>query len=138
MLGNRAIIATECLYRIALGRGKPVPCREICDAVGYTVSSLERAFLVPLKQRGFIRAVHGRIGGYLLTRHPAQISLGEVDIAFSEEDTAVNLPETPPVREVWDLLRQVTHNRLKQYTIATILTWEKVEEEIKGENDDPS
>ena len=66
--------------------------------------------LIELKAQGIARSVRGKEGGYLLSRPPAEISLGDVLRAVHGsifDSPALNDPDcAPELRQAWQHLQQ--------------------------------
>lgn len=83
-------------------RQGPVTIGQIAEAQKIPVRFLE-AILRQLKQAGLAQSVRGKEGGYLLSREPHEISMGEVIRLFEgplvavgksdEESTPINVPD---------------------------------------------
>jgi Rrf2 family cysteine metabolism transcriptional repressor len=57
--------------------GEPVTIHEMASRIDAPVKFLEQV-LLELKKGGFIESRRGKIGGYLLSKHPKTITVGEV------------------------------------------------------------
>jgi Rrf2 family protein len=55
----------------------PVTISELARRADIPIKFLEQ-ILLDLKRGGFVESRRGKIGGYLLTRHPSQIKIGQV------------------------------------------------------------
>lgn len=55
----------------------PVTIQELATRADIPAKFLEQ-ILIGLKRGGFVQSKRGKVGGYLLARHPSRISLGEV------------------------------------------------------------
>lgn len=56
---------------------EPVTIHELAERADIPVKFLEQ-ILLDLKSAGFVESRRGKIGGYLLARHPSKIKLGEI------------------------------------------------------------
>jgi len=56
---------------------EPVTIHELAKRADIPVKFLEQ-ILLDLKSAGFVESRRGKIGGYLLARHPREIKLGEI------------------------------------------------------------
>lgn len=54
-----------------------IPMKEIAERQGISLKYLER-FVPALSKSGFIEGVHGKGGGYRLTRKPEEYTVGEI------------------------------------------------------------
>ena len=74
----------RCLVQLARKEGcEPLSAREIAEAEGLSVEYVTQ-LLVRLRQAGLVRSVRGSRGGFLLTRAPADLTMGDVTRALGE------------------------------------------------------
>ncbi len=77
-LSTRSRYGTRMLLDIAENsNGKPVSVSEVSGRLGVSVKYLEQ-LIRPLKRGGYLESVRGPKGGHMLTRPPAEITVGEV------------------------------------------------------------
>ena len=57
--------------------GVPVPLRDVAQRQDISDKYLEQ-IVTPLSRAGLVRSVRGAGGGYLLTRDPAEYTVGEI------------------------------------------------------------
>lgn len=69
--------ALKAVLDLALNHGKLVTIHELAARADIPIKFLEQV-LLDLKKGGFVESRRGKIGGYLLAKHPSQIKLGEV------------------------------------------------------------
>jgi len=69
--------ALKAVLGLALNSGKLVTIHDLAKHTDIPVKFLEQV-LLDLKKGGFVESRRGKIGGYLLAKHPSQIKLGEV------------------------------------------------------------
>ncbi len=67
----------------------PVPLRAIAERQGISESYLEQVFAL-LRKAGLVKAVRGSYGGYVLTRPPDNITVGEIIHALEGPLVSVN------------------------------------------------
>lgn len=78
MLTQRSRYALRALIVLARGGGSlPVPISAIAADQKLPRKFLE-IILLELKNGGLVASTRGKMGGYRLTRHPSQISFGEI------------------------------------------------------------
>jgi len=73
----RGDYALKAILDLALNSGKLITIHDLAKHTDIPVKFLEQV-LLDLKQGGFVESKRGKIGGYLLAKHPSQIKLGEV------------------------------------------------------------
>jgi Rrf2 family protein len=78
MLSQKARYALHALIVLAEhGAGEPKMIADIAEDARVPRKFLEQ-ILLDLKRRGIVRSLRGRAGGYLLGRHPKNITFAEV------------------------------------------------------------
>lgn len=83
MISQKCQYALRAIFELAKHCGEgPVTIAEIAEAEAIPARFLE-VILGQLKQAGFVESRRGRDGGYLLSRRPAGLTVGEV-IRFIE------------------------------------------------------
>jgi Rrf2 family protein len=76
-LSNRGLYGIKALYELARRYGDvPVAIREISERHGLPVPFLEQV-LNRLKRAGIVESRRGTNGGYVLSREPSEITLGD-------------------------------------------------------------
>jgi Rrf2 family protein len=74
----------RCLVQLAgHGGGTPVSAREIAEAEGLSVEYVTQ-LLVRLRHAGLVTSVRGSRGGFLLSRTPESVTMGDVTRALGE------------------------------------------------------
>lgn len=77
-LSKKGEYGVRAMFEIAMNYGKgPITIREISDIQDISIPYLEQ-LLNRLRREGLIKSVRGPGGGYILTRNPRNITLGEV------------------------------------------------------------
>lgn len=109
----------------------PVPMHSIAEQQSLSERYLEQ-LLIPLKQAGLVRSVRGAQGGYILGRHPKEITAGDVirvlegpigpvdciSEAFPEE---CNRAEQCVTRIVWCQVRDAIKDVLDSFTLEDLM-----------------
>ena len=76
-LSNRGLYGIKALYELSLHYGcEPMTIREITERHGMPVPFLEQV-LYRLKRSGLVKSRRGVKGGYVLSRHPCEITIGD-------------------------------------------------------------
>lgn len=73
--GRYAVMAMVGLA--SFSRGNPVPLKEIAQQEAIPIAYLQQLF-VKLRKRNLVKSVRGPGGGFILARHPSEITIGEV------------------------------------------------------------
>ena len=76
-LSNRGLYGIKALYELSRNYGnEPLAIREISKRHGMPVPFLEQV-LYRLKRSGLVKSCRGVNGGYLLSRHPREVTIGD-------------------------------------------------------------
>lgn len=106
----------------------PVQLGDIAKRQDISVKYLEQ-IIIPLKKANFIESIRGPKGGHILTRPPAEISVGEI-VAILEE--GVSLTECSehaeiceradfcPTRLVWKEASKAMFDKLQSISLADL------------------
>jgi len=73
--GRYAVMALVSLAEVS--RGNPVPIQLIAKQESIPESYLQQLFL-RLRKRNLVKSVRGPGGGFILARHPSEITVGEI------------------------------------------------------------
>lgn len=117
--------------------GEPVTIHDVAKRIDAPVKFLEQV-LLELKRGGFIESRRGKIGGYLLSKPPAKITLGEV-VRFIEgpiEPIACVKNGYSKCRDVHKCVFRDIWRRVAEGTTAIVdnVTFEELALKIKSEN----
>ncbi|OHX54288.1 Rrf2 family transcriptional regulator [Planococcus salinarum] len=109
---------------IALGKeyGEgPLPLRKIAAEHDLSEAYLEQ-LVAPLRNAGLVKSVRGAYGGYMLSRHPKEISAGDVIRVLEGPIQPVEgiEDEDQPQRELWIRIRDAVKNVLDTTTIEDL------------------
>ncbi|MCH4825664.1 MAG: Rrf2 family transcriptional regulator [Planococcus sp. (in: firmicutes)] len=106
----------------------PLPLRKIAAQNDLSEAYLEQ-LVGPLRNSGLVKSVRGAYGGYMLTRHPKEISAGDVIRVLEGPIQPVEgiEDEKQPQRELWVRIRDAVKNVLDTTTIEDL---------ANAENDD--
>lgn len=81
--------------------------------------------LLHLKQFGIIKSVRGKSGGYLLNKHPKEVSLSDILTFFDGSHLQLNerkeeLNDNHVMNLFWDEIKQVITEKLQSIDFETI------------------
>lgn len=118
---------------IALGKqyGEgPVPLRKIAADNDLSEAYLEQ-LVAPLRNSGLVKSVRGAYGGYMLAKHPKEISAGDVIRILEGPIQPVEgiEDEAQPQRELWVRIRDAVKNVLDTTSIEDLANQEETETE---------
>ena len=87
MISTKGRYSIRILLDLAIHRnGEYIPMQDVAERLGISLKYIERILPV-LKENGLIDSVHGKGGGYKLTREPDQYTLWEI-LRLTEGDLA--------------------------------------------------
>jgi len=116
-------------------REKPVGLKEISKKLGISLRYLEQ-LVVPLKNAALLKSVAGKYGGYLLTREPGQIKVGEiVEVAMGpislinclENNYECKYLDVCITRRMWGLVNSNITDILYDYSLQDLSEKKMVE-----------
>jgi Rrf2 family iron-sulfur cluster assembly transcriptional regulator len=125
-VSTRGDYAARALLSLALhGNDRPTSVKEIAERTTLPQPYLEQ-ILLAVKGAGLVRSKRGVGGGYVLARHPREITLA--DIVSAVEGPQLPLAEHPDhceghciLQEVWVCVSEETRRYLEQVTLAELV-----------------
>jgi len=110
----------------------PLPLREIAEQESISLNFLEQ--IVPdLRRNGLISSVRGSRGGYMLSRPPAEINIGDIVravegpiapvdcLAENADDPCCNRKDGCLTRQVWEKLRDKINDVLDDVSLDELI-----------------
>lgn len=77
-LSTRGRYGLKAMFQLSLYYGEgPIPLKQIADKQGLSENYLEQLFST-LRKEGLVKSVRGAQGGYMLSREPKDITVGQV------------------------------------------------------------
>ncbi|BCS88252.1 RrF2 family transcriptional regulator [Pseudodesulfovibrio sediminis] len=130
-LTTRSRYGTRLLLDIALHsiEDAPVPSKDTAEREGLSLKYLEKLIKM-LKQEGYVKGKRGPNGGNVLTREPADISIGEVARILDGEDQVLECDCDPSTctraavclkRSIWDDASMAMYKMLDSYSLADLM-----------------
>ncbi|RPI24374.1 MAG: Rrf2 family transcriptional regulator [Acidobacteria bacterium] len=119
----RVEYAVLALFELALGGAdRQLQAREISTRQGIPLRFLEQ-ILIQLKKAGLVKSVRGASGGYLLGKHPADITLRDVLEAVEGELTLLDphLSARSMVSQVWREVEKDFLDKLSSITVQDLV-----------------
>ncbi|MFW2331516.1 MAG: RrF2 family transcriptional regulator [Nitrospinota bacterium] len=128
--GHYAVEALVCMA--SRDKSKPLSLAEISRIENTSLHYLEQLFL-KLRKGGLVKSVRGPGGGYLLTKDPSEISIGDIFMAVdesmeltecstSEELLTCSKSYLCKTQRLWSYLFKQFETLLYSITIEDILT----------------
>ncbi len=129
-LSCRARYATRAMIELALHHGKvPLSLATISENEGISKKYLTQ-LMGPLKRAGLVRVVRGKNGGFVLSRAPSQITLGDILYTVEGDMSLIDCVSEPQVcgrypeclsRATWIELSGMINDYLKRTTLEDVL-----------------
>jgi Rrf2 family protein len=129
-LSTRGRYGIHAMYDLAVSfEGGPQPLKAIAERQSVPEAYLEQ-LMAPLRRDGLVKSVRGAQGGYLLSRPPAEITIGQVlrtlegDLAIIEcltEDDFCDRADGCPTRKVWKQVRDGLNSIVDGITLQDML-----------------
>lgn len=84
----------------------------------------------PLRNAGLIKSVRGARGGYMLVKHPSEITAGDVIRLLEGPITPVEgIEEEPPAqKQLWMDIRDAVKKVLDETTLETLMNYKETSE----------
>ena len=121
ILSTRGRYGVRAAFELALQYGKgPIPLKTIAERQNLSDPYLEQLMAV-LRRDGLVSSVRGAQGGYMLSRHPSKISVG--DILRSLEG---------PLAPAECVLDDQDKECIKADYCVTRILWEKIRDSINN------
>jgi Rrf2 family protein len=107
----------------------PVQLGDIAKRQDISVKYLEQ-IIIPLKKERYIKSVRGPKGGHILTKPPAEITVGEIVALLERGDSLTECSLNPqvcgraarcPTRYVWKEAARAMFERLSAITLADLM-----------------
>lgn len=115
---------------LALHHGKkPLPLGVIAENQGISKKYLTQ-LMGPLKRADLVRVLRGKTGGFVLARHPSEITLGDILYAAEGDMSLIDCLKDPGFcyrsddclsRATWLELSQLIKDYLNSKTLADVL-----------------
>ncbi|MCL2817330.1 MAG: Rrf2 family transcriptional regulator [Clostridiales bacterium] len=117
------------------GAERPVTLSSVSRRLGISEGYLEQ-LMAPMKKCGLVKSVRGALGGYLLSRPPREIVVGEVFRALEGPISIASCATENPVekceyeencltKEFWRRTQLSVASVIDSYTLADLLPGEK-------------
>ncbi len=132
-ISTRGDYASRALLSLALRTGEagPTSVRDIAERTGLPQPYLEQ-ILLALKGAGLVRSKRGVGGGYVLARHPEEITLGQIvravdgpivagDFGLPHENGACEHEGQCVLLAVWSEVGEHMRSHLDSFTLADMV-----------------
>jgi len=110
-------------------KGQPVSVAEISKNIDVSVKYLEQ-LLIALRKNGFVKSVRGARGGFLLTKNPEEITIGDIvhvleartDLVPCLANSTVCLKSKDcQARKIWQKVSTAMFDELYSHTLSSIV-----------------
>lgn len=112
-ISNKSHYALLAVFELAKAKGKPTSSSVISARHGIPQRFLEQ-ILGELRREGVIYSQRGKEGGYLLSKFPKDISVGEVISVFRRGEACMNKVSNSAVEEVFSDLEQDIEDMMRE------------------------
>jgi Rrf2 family protein len=129
-LSTRSRYGTRLMLDMAQHyREGPIHLGDIAKRQDVSVKYLEQ-IIIPLKKAHYIESVRGSKGGYILTKPPEEITVGEIVATLEQgaglvecvaDPTVCERADTCPTRLLWKEASQAMFDRLEAVTLADLM-----------------
>ena len=100
----------------------PIPLRQIAEEQSLSEAYLEQ-LIPPLRNNGIVKSVRGAYGGYMLAKHPSEITSGDVIRILEGPIQPIEGldDERLPQRELWKRIANAVREVLDTTTIEDLM-----------------
>jgi len=127
-LSTKARYSVRAMCRLAqTNKNKPIPLSEIAQKEKISLDYLEQLFN-KLKKARLVRSMRGAAGGYILSKKPEEISMGEIVSAVGERVQINNCAikkcsriDTCPSSLLWQEMDKKVKETLNKITLADLV-----------------
>ena len=130
MISTRGRYALRVLVDLAEHSGSLVPMKDVAARQGISKKYMEQIMALLVKD-GYVEGVHGKGGGYKLTRSPSEYTAGEI-LRAAEGDLApvaclsCNAEECPRKKDcktlpLWEKFNDMTNEYFDSVTLESML-----------------
>ena len=130
-ISTKGRYALRLMLDIALtGSGQPVPLRDVAERQEISDKYLEQ-IVTQLGRAGLVRSVRGAGGGYLLTRPPAEYTVGEIlrvlegslaPVSCATDGSCCARTDRCVTVEVWAKIQEAVAGVVDHITLADLVT----------------
>ncbi|MDB5085468.1 MAG: transcriptional regulator [Bacilli bacterium] len=99
------------------GQG-PISLKSVAERQNLSEHYLEQ-LIAPLRNAGLVKSVRGAYGGYILTKKPGDITVGDVIRVLEGPITVVDQSE-PEFAELWEQVRDAINSVLDSSTLQDL------------------
>lgn len=114
--------------------GEPVSLKDVARRQEISEKYLEQIISL-LNKAGFVRSVRGAQGGYMLTRDPAEYTVGSIlrltegDLApvscVGAERTVCDRKESCVTVRIWEMINEAVNGVVDHITLADMVGWQE-------------
>lgn len=129
-ISTKGRYALRLMLDLALAEpGNPVPLRDVAQRQSISDKYLEQ-IVTPLSRAGLVRSVRGAGGGYLLTRTPADYTVGEIlrplegslaPVSCVDGSECCERAEQCVTLDVWRQIQQAVSGVVDHITLADLV-----------------
>ncbi|RBP45533.1 RrF2 family transcriptional regulator [Garciella nitratireducens] len=141
-LSTKGRYGVTAMFDLAVRYGQgPISIKEISDRQGISEPYLEQLFS-SLRKSGLVTSIRGAQGGYILARHPKDITVGEVirvlegpiaptDCVLEEDPVLCKKSDICVTREIWAEIRDSISKVIDNITLLDMV--EKYKQKLSND-----
>lgn len=131
-LSTRGEYGLQAMFDLAQHYGEgPISIKIVAERQGISEHYLEQ-LIAALRKAGLVKSVRGAQGGYILSRDPEEITVGDiirvlegpiapVDCLNADESESCARAETCVTRGIWEKVRDSISDVLDSFTLADMV-----------------
>jgi Rrf2 family iron-sulfur cluster assembly transcriptional regulator len=129
-LSTRSRYGTRMMVDLAQHYNEgPIQLSSIAKRQDISNKYLEQ-LIIPLKKANYIRSVRGPKGGYMLTKPPQDITVGEIVRVLEDDVNLSRCIEDPDIchrvdscltRDIWEVATGAMYKELNSYTLSEVI-----------------
>lgn len=119
-LSTKGRYGVTLMLDLAMNHGVgPISLKSVAERQGLSEHYLEQ-LIAPLRNAGLVRSIRGAYGGYVLTKEPKDITVGDVVRVLEGPITVVDDPEEE-LADLWDQVREAINQVLDSTTLQDLV-----------------
>ncbi len=123
-LSTKGRYGLKAMFQLSLNQGNsPIPLKNIASKQNISEQYLEQIFS-SLKKSGLVTSVRGSQGGYLLSKEPKDITVGDIPVSLSDcvldEDICENSGKCV-TKVVWEKMKKGIEDVINSITLQDMI-----------------
>ncbi|BCJ86303.1 cysteine metabolism transcriptional regulator CymR [Effusibacillus dendaii] len=119
-LSTKGRYGITLMMDLALHQGEgPISLKSVAEREELSEHYLEQ-LIAPLRNAGLVRSIRGAYGGYVLSRTPQEITVGDIIRVLEGPITVVEDPNDE-LDYLWEEVRKAINGALDSFTLADVV-----------------